>query len=40
MIAGSCHIAGDDTKLAVRKPYGFFVAFDTEVKIAQGYFHP
>jgi hypothetical protein len=35
MIAGSCQRAGDATKLAVRKPYGLFVAFDTLLKIAK-----
>jgi hypothetical protein len=35
MIAGSCQIAGDDKDLAVRKPYGLFVAFDTLLKIAR-----
>src|SRR5262245_34102427 len=32
---GIMPIAGDDTKLAVRKPYGFFVAFDTDGEVCQ-----
>ena len=35
MIAGSCHIAGDATNLAVRQPCGLFGAFDTAGEVRQ-----